>query len=250
MFTSFSPTPILLGMLSAIAQSACQPGKKNSGSSPHEGVQVSGAMRNVMMSGDLQSTIYLDTLPDKINLYGVGPADSLSGEILVVGGKSYVSRLVNDTSMRVEETFQVGAPFFVYAHINDWQEAGFPDSVRTLAQLESYLNESAGDTAQPFVFRLLGQVKKASIHVVNLPKGTIVRSREDAHLGKRTFLLRNEDVQIIGFYSQKHMGIFTHHDSNIHMHLITNDRKWMGHIDGLDLQCPVELYVGKMVLQN
>jgi acetolactate decarboxylase len=38
-------------------------------------------------------------------------------------------------------------------------------------------------------------------------------------------------VEIIGFFSTEHKGVFTHHDSFLHMHLITKDKEKMGHLD-------------------
>jgi acetolactate decarboxylase len=47
-------------------------------------------------------------------------------------------------------------------------------------------------------------VKKATIHVVNLPKGTKVTSPEDAHKGEQKFTLQDRDVDMIGFFSTEH----------------------------------------------
>ena len=51
------------------------------------------------------------------------------------------------------------------------------------------------------------------------------------HQGQTNYMLENSEVEIVGFFSTEHKGIFTHHDSNVHMHLITTDRKKMGHLD-------------------
>lgn len=36
---------------------------------------------------------------------------------------------------------------------------------------------------------------------------------------------------MVGYFSTSHQGEFTHHDSFTHIHLITADRKVMGHLD-------------------
>lgn len=56
-------------------------------------------------------------------------------------------------------------------------------------------------------------------------------SPKEAHQSQMNYELKNEDVEIIGFFSTEHQGIFTHHDSYLHMHLITKDIKKMGHLD-------------------
>ena len=76
-----------------------------------------------------------------------------------------------------------------------------------------------------------GQIDSAKIHILNLPKGTKVSSPEEAHQGQINYAIGNSEVEIVGFFSTEHKGIFTHHDSNVHMHLITTDRRKMGHLD-------------------
>lgn len=81
------------------------------------------------------------------------------------------------------------------------------------------------------MFKIASTVDEATIHIVNLPQGTIVKSPNDAHLGQTNFSLTDEEVDILGFFSTDHKAVFTHHDTYLHMHLITSDRKKMGHLD-------------------
>ena len=65
-------------------------------------------------------------------------------------------------------------------------------------------------------------------------------SPDEAHQGQTIYKIINEDAEIIGFFSTEHQGVFTHHDSFLHMHLITKDESKMGHLD--------ELAIGEMKL--
>jgi acetolactate decarboxylase len=47
-------------------------------------VKVSGAMSNIMKKGQLQGTILLDTIQNKQHLYGLGPKEYLTGELLII----------------------------------------------------------------------------------------------------------------------------------------------------------------------
>ncbi len=76
-----------------------------------EMVHVTGAMSNVMKKGQLEGTINLDTIQDKVNLFGLGPKEYLKGELLIIDGKSFVSSIEEDGSIKMEETFDVKAPF-------------------------------------------------------------------------------------------------------------------------------------------
>lgn len=202
-------------------------------------VYVSGAMRNVMIMGDLTSTIAIDTIAQKNHLFGLGPAENLRGEILIVDGTAYWSFIGTDENMKINEGFSLKAPFFVYANIEHWLEYTLPDAVTDLMKLESYLAQAFAST-RPFTFKLTGKVKHARIHVVNLPPGSIIKSPNDAHLGQADIALSDVDAVMIGFYSTQHKGVFTHHDSNVHIHLITKDAKTMGHLDDIKID-PAEV---------
>ena len=216
---------------------ACNTADHNSASSKtYPDVKVAGAMKNVMWQGELHGIINLGTITNKEGLYGLGPESYLTGELLINDGHSYVSRVLTDTTMRVEETFTVEAPFFVYANVSEWKELDLPETVTTIGELEAFLDQRTRDYKRPFAFKLTGTVATALIHIQNLPKGKVVRSPAEAHQGQTNFTLESEEVEIIGFFSTGHQGIFTHHDSFLHMHLITNDRKKMGHLDQVEFE--------------
>ncbi|MBX2962367.1 MAG: acetolactate decarboxylase [Cyclobacteriaceae bacterium] len=196
-------------------------------------VNVVGQMRNVMWKGQLEGNISLDTIANKTNLYGLGPVEYLAGEILILDGKSYKSTVVSDSSMNVEETYAIKAPFFGYANISNWRVQSLPDSIQTIQQLEHSLDMVTEHSPRPFLFKLTGTVEKATIHIVNLPNGSTVSSPDEAHKGQVNYPVINEQSEILGFFSTKHKAIFTHHDTYLHMHLITADRQKMGHLDNV-----------------
>jgi acetolactate decarboxylase len=194
-------------------------------------VKIVGEMKNVMWKGQLFGNIKLDTISNKTNLYGLGPVEYLSGEILVIDGKSYKSTVISDTTMKVEETYDIKAPFFGYANISKWTEQTLPNSIQTIQQLETYLDNLTKKSLRPFMFKLSGTVEQAVIHIVNLPKGSKVSSPDEAHKGQKNYELKNEQSDIIGFFSTEHKAIFTHHDTYVHMHIMTTNRQKMGHLD-------------------
>ena len=196
-------------------------------------VRITGAMKNVMWKGELSGKIDLDTISNKKNLYGLGPVEFLRGEIIILDGRSYRSTVVSDTTMQVKETYAIKAPFFGYAHISNWKESVLPDSIQSISQLEQYLDQLTRSSPRPFFFKLRGIVEEAIIHIVNLPIGSTVRSPQEAHKGLMNYTLRYEESEILGFFSTEHKTIFTHHDSNLHMHLITTDKQKMGHLDSV-----------------
>ncbi|WP_304136928.1 acetolactate decarboxylase [Mesonia mobilis] len=207
-------------------------------------IKTVAAMKDVMWKGELQGKINLDTISDKMGLFGLGPVSGLTGEILINDGTVYTSKVTSDSTMIVEKNKQVEAPFFVYGNVTNWQEIALPKKVNDLNTLEKFIDETKADAKKPFIFKLKGMVDAAKIHIQNLAKGTKVSSPKEAHQGQVTYDLENEEVEIIGFFSRKHQGIFTHHDSFAHMHLITSDEKKMGHLDAAQFN-QLKLYIEK-----
>ncbi len=191
-------------------------------------------MKNVMWKGELAGIIDLDTIKNRKGLYGLGPVSYLRGELLINDGITYISKVLPDDSMIVEKSRAIDAPFFVYGNVQEWTTIDLPDSIKTIKDLEVLLDEQTKDRKRPFVFKLTGQITRATIHIQNLPKGSQVSSPQEAHQGQVNYLLKSEGVEIIGFFSTHHQGIFTHHDSYLHMHLITNDQRKMGHLDEVE----------------
>ncbi|MBK9270349.1 MAG: acetolactate decarboxylase [Saprospiraceae bacterium] len=209
-------------------------------------VHAVGAMKNVMWQGKLHPTIYLDSMDDKNNLYGLGPLEFLQGEITILDGKCYTSIVMEDSLIVVREGFNFGAPFFVYARVEGWQDIAIPDGVVNLHQLEKFLESIANDHSNPFPFKMTGEVQHAMYHIVRLKKGLKVQSPDDVHKSKIYFNFNSEPVEMIGFFSKHHQSIFTHHDSFIHVHVISKDFKKMGHLDSLSMDPKkIKLYLPK-----
>ena len=195
-------------------------------------VTVIGAMRNTMFNGQLAGLVKLDSIAHP-HAYGLGPMEFLKGEILLLDGHVLTSTVSNDSSMRVQELAGAKAPFFVHQTVDAWRTVTLPDSITDLDRLDAFLVAHAGAGEAPFAFRMVGRIQQAEIHVVALPEGAAVHSPEDAHQGQRSFALKDMDCELIGFFSTRHKAVFTHHDSNLHVHLSTQDRRFMGHLDSV-----------------
>lgn len=207
-------------------------------------INTVGAMKNVMWKGELGNSIDLDSISDKNGLYGLGPVSYLTGELLINNGISYVSRVTSDSTMTVEKKFKTSAPFFVYGNVTEWDKIELPPEVKTIQDLEKFIDDITTEFKRPFAFKLIGQVSSAIIHIQNLPKGAKVSSPKEAHQGQKNYNITNEDAEVIGFFSTKHKGVFTHHDSFLHVHLITKDESKMGHLDKLEIG-EMKLYLPK-----
>lgn len=193
--------------------------------------KITGAMRNVMWKGELAGLIQIDTISNKKGLYGLGPLEYLQGEILILDGITYVSKVKEIKSMEVFVTENVKAPFLGYDNIHEWKEISLSKQVKDLKSLEKFIDQYNKSNDLPFFFKLEGKIKDANIHIVNLPAGSVVKSPDDAHQGQVNYQLKDKLVTLIGFFSRKHKAVFTHHDTFMHIHLITQDKDMMGHLE-------------------
>jgi acetolactate decarboxylase len=231
---------LILGLLTIIIISCNSTKKESNSTEDYSDIKIVGAMKNVMWKGELGSSIELDTISNKKGLYGLGPVSYLAGELLINDGQSYISKVTSDSTMTVEKSFDISAPFFVYANVTEWNESELPTNIKSIQDLEKFIDKKTAEYKRPFVFKLKGEVSTAIIHSQNLPEGTKVSSPDEAHQGQVNYKLTEEEAEIIGFFSTEHKGVFTHHDSFLHMHLITKDKNKMGHLE--------ELVIGNMKL--
>ena len=225
---------IVIGIIFFVLN-ACNTPKNNSLiQNNYPDIHIVGAMKDVMWKGELQGKINIDTISNKKGLFGLGPKSYLIGEVLIIDGKSFVSRVTSDSTMTVKETYKAAAPFFVYANVVEWKEINVPTDIKDIVSIERFINEKSKNAKRPFTFKISGTVKSAKIHIQNLPSGMEVSTPEEAHQGQTDYQLKNEKVEIVGFFSTEHKGVFTHHGTYIHMHLINDERTKMGHLDEVE----------------
>jgi hypothetical protein len=195
-----------------------------------------GEMRKVMRDGDLSGNVKLDALAKWPHLYALGPLEGLRGEITIWDGKPSIA-IHADGKARIDNKFEGKACFLVYAQVPEWREFELPaKGLDKAADLEACMLRIARkaeiDTEKPFAFLLRGNVSKAKVHIVNKTDDAPFSPKDHDRI-KVPFEIENREVEVLGFYSDKHAGVFTHHDSNVHMHLKTADGKSSGHVDSI-----------------
>ena len=199
-------------------------------------VKYSGALRTIM-SGNIQSTISLDSLSNKKNLYALGAYEDLKGEIQIFNGKPSNSFVV-DSSLQIKDTYNLKAALLVYAEIEAWNEFNI-DNITTKEDLEKTIFETAKangiNTEVPFPFLLKGTAVSIDWHVINWIDGDKVHNHKKHKESGLNGILKNKTVEVLGFYSTKHKAIFTHHTTNMHMHFKTVENSLAGHIDDIRL---------------
>ncbi|MBX7152064.1 acetolactate decarboxylase [bacterium] len=193
-------------------------------------VEYRGSLKSIMHEGNTSATIALDSLKNRDHLYALGAAENLDGEILIWNSRPLTAH-ANGDSLSIDSTFDPKAALLVFVSVPKWKEMLLPESVKTIADLENYIKETLNNPEFPVSFLITGEIESLNWHVVRPGNGEeLLPHDQHAQSGIRGNLT-GVGVNILGFYSSKHQGVFTHHSSNVHMHVTTDDKKTSAHVD-------------------
>ncbi len=137
-------------------------------------VKVSGALRNIMIDGDLSAHVNLDTL-DKTHLYGLGPVAGLKGELVIIDGIIYSTFKEGDKLISQQNKASLAA-MLVYSKVEKWKEISLNANINNYSALEDLVKQTAQkagyDIEKPFVFRIKASPSKTAYHVIDWEPGT------------------------------------------------------------------------------
>ncbi|CAG5081865.1 acetolactate decarboxylase [Parvicella tangerina] len=234
--------PLLLLLLLFILLSACENKQEENTSEPETAtleVKYSGALKQIMHEGDLSAKADLKDLKNLDHLYAIGALEGLKGEIQIIDGQSYVTYVDSTSHLAFDPSFEKRAAIIVYAQVENWMKFSIPAEVVTKDELENYIAQTAGENNinihQPFPFMLDGNIAFIDWHVINWQDGDMEHTHEKHIQSGLHGTLIGEDARMIGFYSDAHHGVFTHHTTNMHIHVKTKDNMVAGHVDDLEL---------------
>jgi acetolactate decarboxylase len=135
---------------------------------------------------------------------------------------------------------------FVYSYAEKWHAVKKQVAVNNYTALENLIaataKEQGYDTAVPFVFKIEAIAKKANYHVIDWKKGvqhTMQNHKQFAY----TATTENKNILLLGFYSDHHHSIFTHHTTNMHIHLLDKSIHQAGHLDNIVLNGTITIYL-------
>lgn len=136
-------------------------------------VKWMGTQQNVLQ-GYISGHIALTSISDLQNLYAVGPAERLQGEVSIFDSVPSISRIIDGT-LKIETNFNLNACFLVYAQVSAWHRVTIPTAIVDEATLESYIVKVASElgvnVSQPFPFLINATAERATFHVLDKRDG-------------------------------------------------------------------------------
>lgn len=212
-------------------------------------VEYAGAQKNIFSTGKAEQTVSVADMAAGADSYGIGAVAGLDGEITVFKGKPYVTKVRGD-GFTLDHGHDHGAVFAVWIRQSNWREEPVPAETRSYLDLQRLIRTRAAaagiDVSKPFPFRLVGTPTEVKWHInVDRTEGKAI-TRELFAKSKANYVAKGQPMDIIGFYSESHPGVFISAyapaikpDSGvmnaIHIHLVSRDGKAAGHIDDLTL---------------
>lgn len=203
-------------------------------------VEYKGALRDIMHKGDLSAKANLIDFENLKGLYALGAVENLKGEILILDGVPYISSCEIKDSLKIntlKKTFNTKAALFVYSQVNNWMDIKIPFDVQTYQQLEDFINAEAKyqgiNINKPFPFLVNGNFDSFDWHVIDWKEEDLEHSHEKHIQAGLHGTKHNTKGIVLGFYSNNHHAIYTHHTTNMHLHIKTDEHDLVAHVDDL-----------------
>lgn len=209
---------------------------------PHKiDVHTIGTLRSIIHEGSIEARAPLAKMAGA-HRYALGALARLDGEFIVLDGKIWTSRPGDGNAIRHPSGLvdRDSVTLAVYANVSSWRSIPItkPLSLSAIGDTIASRATAAGlPSGGPFAFLIEGPVDSVQWHVADgrkLPPGP---SSHEAHAAAAVQGIRHAtNAVLLGFYSHHHQGVFTHHDSSVHIHAYFPDDKLVGHVDGVIVQ--------------
>lgn len=203
-------------------------------------VRQFGAMRAVMREGETEARVRLAECVAERHVYAVGALAGLEGEVTIVDGEAWVSRVegsgIRCTGPGVGEGD--AATLLTLATVGDWDSVELPRGAGDIADLEGVVEAEAArrgiDSAKPFPFVVEGEASSLELHVIRgfCPANDAGATDSEAW---RLSLDGPTRALLVGFFARDSEGVMTHHGTALHVHALLSHKgqRIAGHVDGV-----------------
>lgn len=201
-------------------------------------VEQHGGMRAVMREGDTGPRVSIAAAAADARAHGVGALAGLGGEVTIVGGEAWVTR-VDGGAPRTTGPAAVAGDRATLLTVGLLEPVAAVPTGRALdleefeAHLVGLARARGGDPAgRPFLFTVRGRAARVAGHVV---AGECAHANPDADALR---LVREDlEVVLVGVCAEGREGVMTHHGSRTHMHVVLTEggAPMTAHVDDLVL---------------
>jgi acetolactate decarboxylase len=208
-------------------------------------IKVYGALSKIMHEGARDGVVALSDVITEDHVYGLGAMENLDGEILIMDSNLLINRakVGEKPTHQTEATFETKALLLVTTQIKSWKNVTMKSNA-SYNSIDAEIKREAGiagiNIDKPFPFIIEGNFNKLAWHIIS-PQDK--DGSHDDHLAKSW---KRDDSNIsgkvMGFYSENHQAIFTHHTRFTHLHIWFESEGISGHVDDLVITEPWTIY--------
>jgi acetolactate decarboxylase len=120
-----------------------------------------------------------------------------------------------------------------------------------MSDLETFISRAAHkqniDTSFAFPFQIYARAISGHGHIMFKDTSEKQITPQVLEKARTENLFSDQYIQMLGFYSQHHQSIFTHHDTYLHIHYRLRNKYQAGHLEQLKLDpnYPIKLLFPK-----
>ena len=211
-----------------------------------------GEYRQMIRLKKTEGAVHLRNAIAPQHAYAVGALQKGVGEITVIDGEAwldYGSDGIGNAKRVIPADEQ--AVLLVTAQVAGWQTVTIDRPLSKEALFETILEKAEErnlDTAKPFPFLLEGNFSALSIHVINGRDPAFVKPGGKTKLYRQLREKRtHQNAAVVGFYSARSQGIYTHPGESWHLHALIKEEKIGAHVDDIVSEANITL---KLPLDN
>lgn len=189
-----------------------------------------GELRRVLKLGETGGRVDL-SVAAKEKCFGIGALAGLAGEVIVIDGRVWVSEADGSSRVTPARLARSGeqATLLALAEVDAWDPIEPGEGAALHGNFEEFgelfrraCMDRGLDLERPIPFLIEGEVASLDLHVLG---GACPYANPDLPPETAPFraTITNMPVRLVGFYAEGMQGRLTHHGSNTHVHVLTQD---------------------------
>lgn len=199
-------------------------------------VRTYGALHAIFHESQTGAMVRVAEVLVEPHVYAVGALADLAGEVTIVDGKVYLSYPDGDgTRTESPSPTDTSATLLVTAAVSSWHSVTTDRSIRFEeldAEIARHAVAAGLRTDRRFPFLVEGEVEGLEWHVIDGRRLEAGESSHHDHLAAGIMTRRDRTkATLVGFYSERDQGVFTHMGSNTHLHCVLDAPLASGHVD-------------------
>lgn len=205
-------------------------------------INVYGSLGAVMQEAKFQPVVSIDTLKSTSPLFGLGVVAGLKGEIIIIDGKCYRSFVHKDEIItRIEADAKAAMLVVSSQTLNHVVSVSNLNSMQNIEDVMRRISTERNN-GEPMPFLIRTRNATVNFHVIDWKEGSTHTPSNHKQFAK-TGVLTNANLIIVGFFSDKHSGVFTPHGTTVHMHVYDSVKQIVGHVDAIEFFSTVNIQI-------